>query len=170
MSHPSRILSVVCAIYHTRHFSFDILRFFPPFMATAAMYSGDMASHHHTHFHAMNDMRACVCGYLSLPIFGMYSIDTVEASISLCVVRVFTCSMNNTWSNNHCSHEMMAVSLRTPPRYFMSIRSACCPCVRASEDVCMCMCDGMWRFVCCKISNIACSAGEMWKQAKRLCW
>lgn len=54
-------------------------------------------------------VRACVWIFI-VAYFGMYSIDTVEASISQCVVRFLCIQMNNTWSNNHCSHEMMAVS------------------------------------------------------------
>lgn len=100
-------------------------------MTTAAMYGKDMKSHHHTHFHPMKDVR--VCGYLSLPIFGMHSIDTtVEASISQCVVRFFVYSMNKTWSNNHCSHEMMAVSPVLRPAISTGIRGA----IRVYERLC----------------------------------
>lgn len=152
---------MLCVRFSVRAISrFDIHRFFSPSsMTTAVMYSEDMKSHHHTRFHPMKDVHVCVYGYLSLPIFGIHSIDAVEASIFRCVERFFMYSMNNTWSNNHCSHEMMAVSPVHRPAVSRVFWGAIRVYVRLCVRVLVCGCSCVVKF---RTLSIACSAGEMW--------
>lgn len=110
-------------------------------------------------------MCMCVCWIFIVAYFGMYEHRYCQSiSIFQCVVRFFY-SMNNTWSNNHCSHEMMTVSPIHHPVAQQYSGGAISVSVRQSmilRYICKwdCMCIVWWyvlaRWIChyCRISNI----------------